>query len=175
MKSNLILCLLGASLALLCGCGLTQNPKTPSQSPQQETGGEPLNITSFSFSHSGSMANDCYTLELTREENGTHLYAEELFSNGRIANVVLEEDLLNGLGELTGMYYVNRWNGFDKSKSGVMDGSSFSLDITLADGSTISAHGNNSFPKNYSDVYSEILALYTNLMEQYGKEGVDIP
>ncbi len=178
MNTKTILLLLAASLALLlCGCGIMKKPvpETPPQPPQPETGGEPLELTAFSFSHSGSMANDCYTMELTREENGTHIYAEELFSGGRIADVVLEEDLLTGLGELMGMYYVDRWDGFDKTNSMVRDGEGFSLSLTLADGRTVYAHGSNCFPKNYTEVFSEIRPLYNDLMEKYGEEGVNAP
>ncbi len=175
MKTNLILCLLGASLTLLlCSCGLTPKP-APETPPKPETGGDPLNITAFSFQHFGSLADDCFLLKLAREENGTHLYAEEQFSGGRIADVMLEEDLLTKLGEVTGMYCVDRWDGFDKHKSNVMDGRGFALELTLADGRTVSARGQNAFPDNFSDVYLEILPLYNDLMERYGQEGVNTP
>jgi len=128
-----------------------------------------MNITSFSFSHTASNTEGCYSFEITRTENGTRLYAEELFYGGRIADRVTEADVLDELGELAGKYRVDRWDGFDKNKKPVRDGSSFTLTIVLADGSTISAHGNNAFPKNYPEVLSAIQKLYTELMEQYGE------
>lgn len=169
MKANTILLLLCAGLVLLCGCSAAKKPapESPSRPTGSEAGEEPLDITAFSFHHTASFADGCFVLKLTREESGTHLYAEELFSGGRIVDTTIEGDALEQLGELAGTYRVDRWNGFDKSNSRVMDGSSFSLDVTLADGGTISAHGNNSFPENYSDVSSAIKTLYYELMEQY--------
>ena len=126
-----------------------------------------MDITAFSFQHGASLADECYLFKLTRDGDSVRLYAEELFSGGRIVDTMIEDDVLDQLGELMGTYHVDRWDGFDKNNKHVMDGSSFTLSVTLADGSTISAHGSNSFPENYSDVSSAILTLYYELMEQY--------
>ena len=166
MKSNLLRIILLLGLALLCGCTANQ----PTNSPQQteiEPGGEPMDITAFSFQHGASLADECYLFKLTKDGDSVRLYAEELFSGGRIVDTMIEDDVLDQLGELMGTYHVDRWDGFDENNKHVMDGSSFTLSVTLADGSTISAHGSNSFPENYSDVSSAILTLYYELMEQY--------
>lgn len=171
MKSNVIIVLLCVSLVLLlssCGAVNKPAPNVPAQSNQSEAGGDALDMISFSFHHSSSFANGCYRLEITREEGGTHIDAEELFSGGRIADAVIEEDVLAQLGRLAATYRVDLWNGFDKSRKNVADGSAFSLRITLSDGNTISAHGDNAFPDRYADVSSAIRMLYDDLMEQYG-------
>ena len=66
--------------------------------------------------------------------------------------------------------------GFDENAKNVMDGSNFVLEITLVDGSTISAHGSNRFPAYYSEVSSSIRTLCGELMQLYadseGKEDV---
>ena len=41
------------------------------------------------------------------------------------------------------------WNGFSKSADGVLDGTMFSFEAILCDGTVLSAHGSNAFPKNY--------------------------
>lgn len=46
---------------------------------------------------------------------------------------------------------VKSWDGFSKSNPNVLDGDSFSLEIELADGKMMYAHGNNSYPKNYHE------------------------
>jgi len=162
VKTNLILLLLCGSLAaLLGGCG-AERPAQP------EEPGEPLDITAFSFCHTASFAGDCFALTLTREDDHTHLYAEELFSGGRIADAEIESDALERLGELAGTCHLLRWDGFDKNKKNVSDGSTFTLSFTLADGTAVSAHGNNAFPENYADVYPAIRALYDELMEEHG-------
>lgn len=165
MKYHVLLPMLIAGLVLLCACG-GKEPEQP------EAGGPPMEITAFSFYHTASWAEDCYCLELTREEDGVRLYAEELFSGGRVAETMVDGDVLEQLGELAGTYHLEDWNGFQESDSHVLDGSSFSLDITLADASTISAHGNNSFPRHYSEVSSAVRVLYDDLMNRYaGEEG----
>ena len=160
-------------ILLLCGCSLMKRPTPVSPSPS-ETEDEPLNITSFSFTHSASNADACFRFQITREEEGVRLYAEELFLGGRIAEATVGADIPEQLEALCATCRIRRWDGFDKSKSHVSDGSSFTLAVTLADGSTLSARGSNAFPDNYSDFYSEILTLYTQLMEQYGTKGADM-
>ena len=46
---------------------------------------------------------------------------------------------------------VSAWNGFNETDPDVLDGSSFSLEIELVDGSIITAHGSNAYPKNYRE------------------------
>ncbi len=161
MKPYILIPILAAGLALLCACSGEKEPTQP------EPAGEPLAITSFSFSHSASIANDCYCVDLTLEEGGTHLYVEELFSGGRVVDRMIEEPLLEQLGELAGTYHVDRWDGFHESDPYILDGTGFTLNLTLADGSTVSAHGNNAFPEHYSEVFSAIRELYNKLMAQY--------
>lgn len=131
--------------------------------------GQPLEITDFSFRHTASRADDCYTFTLTREEEGTRLVAEELFLRGRTADVLLGEEVLTRLGELLGKYHVEQWDGFDAGSGCVLDGSSFELQMTLADGTTVHAKGNNRFPDHYSEVYSPLWQLFSDWMEQHGQ------
>ena len=174
MKANTILLILCAGLiSLLCGCGAAKNPApdAPAQSEQMETGGEPMDITAFSFQHRASYADGCYLFELKRTDEGTHLYAEEQFSNGRVADAMIDDSALEQLGRLAGDCRIDRWDGFDETNKRVRDGTGFALNVTLADGSTISARGSNAFPGNYSEVCSGIEALYVQLMEEYSNVG----
>ena len=173
MKSKLLHIILLLGLALLCGCTANQ----PTNSPQQteiEPGGEPMDITAFSFQHGAMLADECYLFKVTKDGDSVHLYAEEQFFNGRIADAMIDESVLERLGKVAGTYRIDLWDGFDKSNSKARDGSSFTLHVTLADGSTISAHGSNSFPDHYSEVADAVWTLYCDLIEQYGtEEGAD--
>ena len=171
MKVHPVTLLCVCLFLLLCGCGVAKKPLAPPVPGQPETGGEALDIASFSFWQTASFAGDCFRLELIREEKGTRVCAEELFSGGRVVDTVIRDGVLEQLGSLVGNCRVDRWDGFDRSSSRVSDGSSFTLAITLADGGTISAHGNNAFPDNYAEVYAAVRALYNDLMEQYGPHG----
>ena len=127
-----------------------------------------MDIKEFSFYHTATQATDCYRFELSSADGDVHLHAEELFLNGRVADTTVDENLLEQLGKLAGELGVAAWDGFDKSSKRGSDGSTFTLNITLADGSTISAHGSNRFPDNYSLLHSELEALYRELIELYG-------
>ena len=173
MKHHILFLIPAACLALLCACGAGKGHHQPEPAVEPLP---PLEIKQFSFTHTASYMEDCFRLELTREEDGTHLYAEELFSGGRIADEKIGHDELDLICELAGEYRVDLWDGFDENAKNVQDGSNFSLEITLADGSTISARGSNRFPAYYSEVSSSIRTLYGELMQLYadseGKEDV---
>ena len=164
LKADTILAALCAALLLLlCGCGAAKEP-----SSQVEADGEVMDITVFSFSHTASNAEECYRFQVSREGDEVRLYAEELFYGGRVADTAIDAAVLEQLCALAGTYGVAGWDGFDKTKRNVRDGSNFALEILLEDGSTVSASGSNAFPKNYAEVHGEIRALYKELMEKYG-------
>ena len=173
MKHHILFLIPAACLALLCACGAGKGHKQPEPAAEPLP---PLEIKQFSFTHTTSYMEECFRLELTREEEGAHLYAEELFSGGRIVDAKIGDDVLERICEIAGQYRVDLWNGFDENAKNVMDGSNFALEITLVDGSTISAHGSNRFPAYYSEVSSSIRTLYGELMQLYadseGKEDV---
>ena len=167
MKMYLILLLLLILVIFVCACSSGKAGEPPQENPPA---GDPMDIASFSFQHSASMAGDCYMFTVAKKDGEIHLYAEEQFSGGRIVDTMIEEPVLTQLGEMVGIYHIDLWDGFDKSRRDVLDGSSFSLEVTLADGSTICARGNNSFPQQYSEVYAVVWELYTGLMDRYGLE-----
>ena len=136
-----------------------------------------MEINLFSFYHTASDARECFRFELSREEDGVRLYGEELFLNGRVAEATVEDGLLTQLEVLMGELGVAKWDGFDKTSKRASDGSSFSLNIALADGSAVSARGSNRFPDNYSELYSAVWEIYNESIELYGisGEGEDVP
>ena len=58
---------------------------------------------------------------------------------------------------------VGRWNGFQKSNKTAADGKSFSLYITMADGSEVDARGYMKWPKNYNAVSAGITEIFEKL------------
>ena len=166
MKSNVMLLLLCVGLfLLLCGCrGKQPDPDLP------EIGGEPLEITAFSFWHTASVADECFVYSAQAVEGGVRLRTEELYLDGRVVECITREPILKELGAIAGKYRLDRWDGFDKTDKRASDGSSFTLHITLADGGTISAHGSNRFPDNYSAAAQEIRAVFEEFVRGYGAE-----
>lgn len=165
----LLLTILSAGVVLaLTGCGAAGKAEPP------EPGTAPLEITAFSFHHTASVATDCFRLTLTREEDGTVAFcAEELFLNGRMAEGQAEPSVLARLEEAAGAFRMELWDGFDASAR-VSDGSAFRLEAVLADGTTVTAAGDNRFPHYYSELYSVVRALCGELLEPAAEgEGED--
>lgn len=153
----------------LCGCG-----KKAEQGEIQAMG-EPMEITSFSFTHTGMSTEQCFLYSAEQTEDGIRLYTEELFSGGLIVDTIVDEPVLEQLGEIAGKYCLDRWDGFDKNNKHVMDGNNFSLSVTLADGKTISARGSNSFPDGYGDAKQEICELFEYLIDKYASREPETP
>ena len=53
-------------------------------------------------------------------------------------------------------YDVASWAGFRGSDPNVLDGYSMSFQVEFVDGSRIEATGENQFPKNFDEVFSEL-------------------
>lgn len=155
-----------ASLFLLGGCG---EPPEPAPEPAPEPVPTPptpvpVELTEFTFDHFGMMANDCFTFTVTETEDGVMLYLEENFSGGAVLETPADPSVLDQLEQIAGNYAMVNWDGFDKSNSDILDGSGFYLSMTLTDGRTITAHGNNAFPNGYSEAKLEILEIYRSLL-----------
>ncbi|MBQ2697218.1 MAG: hypothetical protein IJF59_00970 [Clostridia bacterium] len=127
----------------------------------------PMEITAFSFSHRGMSTGDCYLYQVSRESDGVRLYTEQLFAGGEIVDVRIDDPVLEQLNEIAEKYALRKWDGFDKTDSSILDGTGFTLSITLADGSAVSAKGSNQFPEGYSEAKEEICALFEGLIGQY--------
>lgn len=70
-------------------------------------------------------------------------------------------------------YDVASWTGFRGSDPNVLDGSSMSFQVEFVDGSRIEAFGENKFPKNYHDVFSELDSLTADAENAfYRKQGM---
>ena len=106
---------------------------------------------------------------LTRTSEGTRveleLYHEEVYQEQA------GPELLEQARAILEEYGVGGWAGFSGHDPNVLDGSSFRLEATLADGTRIEAHGENKFPPNYRDVMSALDALTAaaqkNALQQY--------
>jgi len=155
-----LLCLFLVLIVSLCGCS------SAAPGGMEVSEGEPMEITAFTFAHRGVSAEDCYTYTAEASEGGTRLLLS-FISGNYTDEFMVEEPILQKLGEIAGKYRLDLWNGFDKTKSNVSDGSGFTLSITLADGSEIYAHGSNAFPDRYQEAKGEITAAFDELISAY--------
>ena len=67
-------------------------------------------------------------------------------------------------------YDVASWAGFRGSNPNVLDGYSMSFQVEFVDGSRIEAFGENKFPKNYHDVFSELDGLTVEAKDAFYRE-----
>lgn len=77
----------------------------------------------------------------------------------------VDESILDALSEWVDEYDIKKWDGFDKTRSNVFDGSAFRLSITLETGETITAHGNNVSPENYGKARPALMEILEGLAE----------
>ena len=117
-------------------------------------GGEPI-----AFEHIYWKLDNCsnifQVIEVTKTKDGVYMehYEQRYSSDEKEILHMTEggEELYQEIAALLGDCYVDQWNGFHKSASDVLDGYSFSLELTLEDKSMIQATGSNSYPEYYNE------------------------
>ena len=80
--------------------------------------------------------------------------------------IIVEKDFKEKLESILRTYHVGRWNGFNKNNPYVLDGDSFSMNITFQDGTNIFASGYMEWPKQYRKVKEEIDALFNEQLQE---------
>lgn len=90
----------------------------------------------------------------------------EVYQNGNencyIENdkkVVIDDDTYGLINQWVDDYNIRSWDGFDMERLGVMDGSSFRLEIDLATGERITAFGKSAFPDGYHEAKEELISI----------------
>lgn len=128
---------------ILTGCGRytgTDGGKTKYQDVETEV--TELKITQYSDTPS-------VTYVFSRNEEGSFFKVDRYKENNALSKI--SEDTYNRINEWVDTYNIRSWDGFNKSRKDVLDGGGFRIEITLATGETITAHGDNAYPKGYGD------------------------
>ncbi len=108
-------------------------------------------LTWFHIVRGGSMMPESYEIFLRK---GVY-YIRENEENPR----KLDMDLAEEFQQIIDSFDLFSWDGFHKSNPYVLDGESFSLGLRFADGITVNASGENSFPEGYYDAMNRIDAV----------------
>lgn len=125
----------------------------------------------FCYSNSGSSTYEIYSYEVKKdEETGEWTTVCGMHCGYETYTLPADKELLNKLSEIIDVHALREWDGFNESDSMVMDGSGFSLEVDFADGSSIRAHGNNSFPGGFSEAKRAIDELFHAYLEKNGIE-----
>jgi len=78
-------------------------------------------------------------------------------------SVEISEKDVNKIVKVLQKYNVKSWDGFDKSDKYVLDGSSYSFDLTTKEGLKVSAKGYMKYPDGYHEVISEIEKIISDI------------
>lgn len=136
------------------------------------TGGvQEMKIRSFSFSHNGMSMEQCYNYDLKKEEGKTILTCSVVVPGQGFVDTSFEVDegALEEFEKLVNEYQLWKWDGFNEYAKDILDGAGFSMSFETEDGKRISAHGSNSFPKNYSQVGPRISSAFNKVVVESGK------
>ena len=125
-------------------------------------------IQEISFQESGSMIPLVSYTTMTRENEGIRVQLELQYQYEY--EKMMDASLMDQVQKILETYDVGKWNEFRGNDSMVLDGSSFSFHVTFTDGTSISASGNNAFPKNQRKVFSELNSLIAPVVEQWYQE-----
>lgn len=155
--------LLLAAVLCLAGCrylpGQTAAPSpTPNPTPAAR-------LTSLYFSEGGSYFKRVQGYEFRAEGDRYTAYfymanEEELYP------VPVDQAWVDTLNGFIVQYGMTDWNGFSGSAPGLLDGTQFSIDFTLDDGTQVQAGGYGSFPAGYGDASAAIDAHFMQLLPE---------
>ena len=126
-------------------------------------------LTYFCYSHSGMNSDQIYSYSVRAGDEGM-LADFDLYCWYEIEGVALDGEDVESLRVLIDECDLWSWNGFSGSNSEILDGESFSLRISFADGTELHAWGSNAWPKGYGAGAQAICAYFDALMEKHGVE-----
>ncbi len=111
------------------------------------------NITSFSFSNGAGLGGFAQ-YSVTRKGDKAAFMYECLGCGDNDKKVEREIDVkvFDDLAVIVRENGLGKWDGFNKSADGIMDGYGFTLKIEFDDEKKIDAHGYMQFPDNFNDV-----------------------
>ena len=126
-------------------------------------------LTCFCYSHSGMNTDQIYSYSVRAGDEGM-LADFDLYCWYEIEGVPLDAADVEALRALIDECDLWSWNGFAGSNPDILDGESFSLSISFADGTELHAWGSNAWPKGYGAGAQAICAYFDALMEKHGVE-----
>ncbi len=133
------------------------------------------NVVRFYYAYNGSIGGDSYSYTVKKEDDGKYYFTYEsmLYDDFDEMKVEVDQQFMDYLSLSYELLELGKWNGFDKVAKNILDGDGFSLNITLEDGNTVSAHGSNAYPKGYSQAIKSIDETFEPLVTQLVRQEYD--
>jgi len=124
-------------------------------------------IVRLNYSYSQGYAMNAYVrYELECKDKCVLKYKPLYVPEEDYKKVEVDEEIIKELEAILNKYEVYKWDGFDKTNKNVLDGDDFHFSLSLKDGTSISASGYMSWPKNYREASGEIISLFNKLFEE---------
>lgn len=117
----------------------------------------------FSFTQGYMINSDTY-YELENDDYGCKVTIKPYeYDEASKASFYVDESISKNVLDVLNKYNVKKWDGFKGDNKYVLDGDTFSMNITLKNGTEITASGYMEWPENYSKVKSELEDIFMKL------------
>lgn len=122
-------------------------------------------IKSMHLSYSSGWSAYAYTrYDLEKKDNGYYVQIKPYgVPDDEVQEVRLTDKQIKDIEAILTKYKVSKWDGFNKSDKGVLDGDSFSFYLHTEDGVDVSASGYMRWPDNYREVRNELHDIFDAL------------
>lgn len=122
-------------------------------------------VVSFSFSRSGSSCEQARSYRMEKTERGCFVWIELYYTYTIV--LPLNDGDVQAFSALTEELELSAWDGFSGTDADVLDGESFSMSVSFADGSVISAGGTNCFPERYYENKEKLEEFFFSLIKEF--------
>ena len=170
--------------AVIAGCGKWTGNKpdkmpedtmvgadTESTENQENSQSTPLpDIQELTYYVHGTMMEPIRSVSLIRQGEEALVRIEPWDGEEESFDYPVDAETLDQARRVLETYDVASWAGFRGSDPNVLDGYSMSFQVEFVDGSRIEAFGENKFPKNYHDVFSELDDLTVEAKDAFYEE-----
>ena len=151
MRKQVLLCfLLFLAAALLGGC-------------QRKRLAQDILLEYLCYETSGTAMGSETELSIVWEGDGFTV-AQSSDEGQTVRSAYVEQTVGKQVTDILREHDVLSWDGYVKSNPRVLDGTSFTLSIDFGDGTTISARGTNSYPKELHAAMREIEDLFDRVL-----------
>ncbi len=171
--------------ALITGCGKWTGNKpdkmpedtmvgadTESTENQENSQSTPLpDIQELTYYVHGTMVEPIWSISLIRQEEGALVRVEPWDGEEEeFFDYLVDAETLDKARTILENYNVASWAGFRGEDPNALDGYSMRFQAEFVDGSRIEAFGENNFPKNFNEVFSELDDLTVEAKDVFYEE-----
>ena len=171
--------------ALITGCGKWTGNKPDKMPEDTMVGADTENTENLENSQStplpdiqeltyyvhGTMVEEIWSVSLIRQEEEVLVRVEPWGGEEEeIFDYPVDEEVFDKARTILENYNVASWAGFCGYDPNALDGYSMSFQVEFVDGSRIEATGENQFPENFDEVFSELDDLTAEAREAFYEE-----